>query len=143
MLGVDICQAKLESARMTARGVPADFTMAGAECLPLTSSTFGKCCISLGMHHLAEPLRRDALREVLRVLMPGGSLFVIDYNLPIEMPARLAAMALIKMDSSAEARAMLCQHSLVDEVQKAGFQISRREFFCCGTMQLIEASKLT
>jgi len=82
VLGVDICQDELESARIAARGVPADFAMAVAERLPLASSSFGKCCISLGMHHLAEPSRRDALREVLRILMPGGSLFVIDYNLP-------------------------------------------------------------
>jgi len=83
--------------------------------------------------------RRNTLREVRRVLRAGGSLFIIDYNLPERTLARLMTRALVKLDRSEEAYKLLVNHRLLTEVQQAGFEIRRRELAGRGMVQLVEA----
>lgn len=50
--------------------------------LPYADATFDKVVSSLFFHHLNTEQKRATLREVLRVLRPGGELFVADWGKP-------------------------------------------------------------
>ncbi|MBX9582966.1 MAG: class I SAM-dependent methyltransferase [Gemmataceae bacterium] len=52
---------------------------ARAEALPLPDGTFDAAVSSLAFHHLPTPAKRAALREIRRVLRPGGRLLLVDF----------------------------------------------------------------
>lgn len=51
-----------------------------ADQLPYPDSTFDRVLSSLMFHHLEADLRVPSLREVVRVLRPGGSLHLMDFG---------------------------------------------------------------
>jgi len=140
VIGVDISQSALKEAKNLQNQCIA-FTCASGENLPLRSSSFDKCFLSFGLHHMDRQARQKTLQEIGRTLTAGGSLFVIEYNLPEGAVAKLISRALVKLDTSQEACPMLMNANLREELQKAGLTIKRREFIGRGIIQLVEAGK--
>jgi ubiquinone/menaquinone biosynthesis C-methylase UbiE len=139
VIGVDLCESALEIARSQPSGFPPKFLKANAESLPFNSSSFDKCLIVFGLHHMVRQVRHKTLTEVHRTLMPAASLFVVEYNLPDGIMAKLAAKTLVKLDKSKEAYDMLLNYGLLVDMEQVGFSIKRREFIYKGAVQLIEA----
>jgi demethylmenaquinone methyltransferase/2-methoxy-6-polyprenyl-1,4-benzoquinol methylase len=142
VIGVDLCKSALEIARNQPSAFPLKFLKANAKSLPFASSKFNKCLIIFGLHHMPRQTRHKTLSEIHRTLIPTGSLFVVEYNLPDRAIAKLVAKALVKLDKSKEAYTMLLNHSLPGDIEQVGFSIKRREFMYKGAVQLIEARKL-
>jgi len=79
----DLTPRMLEAARqfLTGQGVTnADFVVADAEQLPFLDASFELVTVRIAPHHYADAAR--AVREMARVLMPGGRLVVIDNIAP-------------------------------------------------------------
>jgi len=141
LVGVDISEPAIEIASTKARHMPVTFLRASADDLPFKSSQFDKCFISFGLHHIPEQIRRKALIEIHQTLVPQGTLYVIDYNLPEKGLRRLAAIIFAKLDSSKEAFEMLKSRSLAREIKQAGFEIAERVLICQGIIQLLKVVK--
>ena len=60
----------------------AHFKLAAIEALPFEDATFDVVLISLVLHHLPAEVKVAGLREVYRVLKPGGRLLVIEPDRP-------------------------------------------------------------
>ena len=77
VLGIDISQALLDVAKSLSRGIT--YTLGSATRIPAASSTFdGATCVEV-LEHV--PDLDMALKEIVRVLKPGGRLVVIDKNI--------------------------------------------------------------
>lgn len=78
--GIDASPEMIARAQGKARraGVEVDFRNAVVEALPFADGTFDAVLATLMLHHLPDDLRRRAIREMRRVLKPGGRLFVVD-----------------------------------------------------------------
>jgi ubiquinone/menaquinone biosynthesis C-methylase UbiE len=79
----DLTPRMLEAARqfLTGQGVTnADFVVADAEHLPFLDASFELVTVRIAPHHYADVKR--AVREMARVLVPGGRLVVIDNIAP-------------------------------------------------------------
>lgn len=88
----DLTPRMLEAARafLTSRGVAnAAFVVADAEHLPFLDASFDLVTVRIAPHHYADV--RAAVREMARVLRPGGRLIIIDNIAPED--ARLDALA--------------------------------------------------
>jgi ubiquinone/menaquinone biosynthesis C-methylase UbiE len=81
VIGIDPSQPMLDYA---ARHAPANctFQAAGAEDLPFDDASVDLVVSSLAFHHFPVDLRADAVREMFRVLRPGGRVFIADFRPP-------------------------------------------------------------
>jgi len=80
--GVDFCQPMLDEAEIK-KGQGHDnvsFRQADALDLPFAENSFDAVTISFGLRNMAD--RHKALTEMLRVLRPGGRLFVLEFSQP-------------------------------------------------------------
>lgn len=79
ILGADFCAPMLEVARK--RNVPGlDLMVADAMNLPFADGTYDVVTVAFGLRNMAS--WPDALKEMARVLRPGGHLVILDFSLP-------------------------------------------------------------
>ncbi|HSD61299.1 MAG TPA: methyltransferase domain-containing protein [Burkholderiales bacterium] len=86
-VGIDPAPRMIAVARHNARaeGSHAAFRLAAMERLPFPDASFDVVLSSLMFHHLPPETKREGLREVLRVLVPGGRLFLVDVDRPANL----------------------------------------------------------
>jgi len=84
IVGMDFCEEmvalakdKITSSRYQAR---IDLGIASCEALPFRDNTFDAASISFGIRNVVD--RERGLREILRVLRPGGSLVILEFSRP-------------------------------------------------------------
>ncbi len=58
------------------------FVFAGAEDLPFADGDFDVVVSSLAFHHIPDTLWPQAMSEIMRVLRPGGTVFIADFRPP-------------------------------------------------------------
>jgi ubiquinone/menaquinone biosynthesis C-methylase UbiE len=90
--------APLARARSRSAGRPIAWTEALAQDLPLEDDTVDCVTASLLLHHLSPSTRLLALREMRRVLRPGGRLHIADWGRPQDPAMRLAFLAIRALD---------------------------------------------
>lgn len=80
--GIDLSKALVAGARRKAKraGLAIDYRVASVEQLPFADASVDVVVSSLVMHHLAPEVLARAVREIRRVLKPGGRVFVIDFQ---------------------------------------------------------------
>ena len=84
LTGMDFCEPMLEQARRKKRdhAAYADLTFAYGDCmsLPLDDASVDAVTVAFGVRNFEDRMR--GLREILRVLRPGGALFVLEFSQP-------------------------------------------------------------
>jgi ubiquinone/menaquinone biosynthesis C-methylase UbiE len=82
VVGLDPDPKALARARGKAgrAGVSIAFDQGFADALPYPAASFDRVVSSLMFHHLAEDEKEKTLREVRRVLKPGGTLHLLDFG---------------------------------------------------------------
>jgi len=110
--GVDPAQGMLEVARQLTPEVR--FSMGSAEALPLSDASVDLAFSTISFHHWQD--QAAGLREVARVLRPGGSFLLADFILPAWF-AWLLPRA--RFHSAARVRALFEQAGLEVETQPA------------------------
>ncbi len=81
VVGVDFAEPMLRLARRRAGGARGVWFVQGdAQALPFADGTFHVATVGFGVRNVADPL--GALRELHRVLRPGGRLVVLEFSRP-------------------------------------------------------------
>jgi len=82
--GLDFCEPMLDEARAKRAAKPdyADIEFAFGDCmeLPLEDASVDAVTVSFGVRNFED--RQRGLQEILRVLRPGGRLFVLEFSQP-------------------------------------------------------------
>jgi ubiquinone/menaquinone biosynthesis C-methylase UbiE len=92
VVGIDAAPEMIEYAGRKARRLSnCRFQPGAAEALAFADSSFDVVVSSLMMHHVPEELRLQAVREMRRVLRPGGTLLLSDFTIPERGGWRLVA----------------------------------------------------
>lgn len=111
VIGIDPSQPMLDYA---ARHAPRNCTFhaAGAEGLPFDDASFDLVVSSLAFHHFPVDGRAEAVREMFRVLRPGGRVFIADFRPPSGVLNRivsgLTAHAMTR-DTADEVRGLIAE----------------------------------
>jgi len=79
VVGVDASEAMLERATRRGQSCRTVYVRAEADSLPLPDGHFDCVTLFLGLHEITQEARLPALREVRRVLRPGGRGLVLDF----------------------------------------------------------------
>jgi ubiquinone/menaquinone biosynthesis C-methylase UbiE len=84
VVGIDPAPGMIAVARRNAALAASrvEFRLAAIERLPFADAMFDAVLSSFMLHHLPPDVKRDGLREVCRVLKPGGRLLVVDVDRP-------------------------------------------------------------
>lgn len=84
IIGVDFCSAMVEIGRdkLTTSDLADRITLGVASCeaLPFYSNTFDSATIAFGIRNVAD--RSLGLQEILRVLLPGGRVIILEFSNP-------------------------------------------------------------
>lgn len=82
--GIDASPEMIARARKKARKARAEvrFEAAVVEAMPFPDATFDFVLSTMMLHHLPDDARHQCLREIRRILKPGGRLLVVDFAGP-------------------------------------------------------------
>jgi demethylmenaquinone methyltransferase/2-methoxy-6-polyprenyl-1,4-benzoquinol methylase len=82
VLGTDFCKEMIEHAPDKAReeSLSVDFEVADAMNLPYEDDRFDICSIAFGIRNVDDPVQ--ALKEMARVVKPGGTVTVLEFGQP-------------------------------------------------------------
>jgi len=92
-VGLDAAPRMIAKARKKIGTAPCRFDIGVAERLPYADATFDKAVSTYFFHHLNLDDKLAALREVHRVLCPGGLFILVDVDLPTTAFGRFCARA--------------------------------------------------
>ena len=145
VLGIDpdpdiVRMAERKAARS---GAEIPLKIAGAEALPFDQGIFDLVASTLVFHHLPPGIKRAALRELLRVLRPGGRVLILDFGRPdgpMQVVLGYAAAFLDGWTTTMENIA----GKIPDLMREAGFTEVRETYVrgtLFGTLHLYEGEK--
>ncbi|GEN10539.1 demethylmenaquinone methyltransferase / 2-methoxy-6-polyprenyl-1,4-benzoquinol methylase [Myxococcus fulvus] len=82
VIGTDFCAEMLESgpAKAAKAGLPVDFQVADAMDLPFEDNRFDVASIAFGIRNVDDPVK--CLKEMGRVVKPGGRVVVLEFGQP-------------------------------------------------------------
>lgn len=92
VVAVDFSPGMIEIGR--AKHPSIEFVEADAEALPFTANTFDAVTISFGLRNVEDP--RKALKEMHRVLKPGGRVVVCEFSTPPQALLRAGYRAYLR-----------------------------------------------
>lgn len=82
VVGTDFCPEMLQSApgKASEAGLQVDFQVADAMALPFADNSFEVASISFGIRNVDDPVK--CLKEMARVVKPGGRVVVLEFGQP-------------------------------------------------------------
>lgn len=103
VIGVDGDAAVLAIARAktAAAGISIPWHLGLAGALPYRDAIFDRVVMSLMLHHLTPSNKQRALREMWRVMRPGGELLIVDFGAPYNLVTRGLALVVRHLEETA------------------------------------------
>lgn len=131
------------AAKARRRGIHVQFDRGFAQSLPYPEGTFDRVVSSLFFHHLAPAAKSAALREVYRVLAPGGELHIADWGRPAGPLMRVLFLGIRILDgfSNTAAHAAGQLPELITSAGFAGTRVRHRFGTMFGTLEVLSAAK--
>ena len=136
--GLDISPVSLQRAQ---RNVPqAKYVEALAEEIPFPDAEFDLVHTSVAMHEMKPAVLQQILKEVYRVLKPGGVFALVDFHKPTNLlfwPGLSLFLLLFETQTSWQ----LLETDLIELLKDVGFRECDRTLYAGGSLQVIQAKK--
>lgn len=136
--GLDVSPVSLARAK---RNVPqAQYIEALAEAMPFGDNCFDLVHTSVAMHEMKTAQLQQIVKEVYRVLKPGGVFAIVDFHKPSNLlfwPGLTVFLWLFETETSWQ----LLETDLVGLLQDVGFGGIAQTFHAGGSLQVIQGRK--
>lgn len=100
--GMDGDEDVLDIARDKSHGTNIQWDQGLASSLPYPDSTFDRVVASLVIHHLVTEDKRQAFKEIFRVLKSRGELYVLDFGAPHSPLTRFMITYMRRLEETAD-----------------------------------------
>ncbi len=136
--GLDASPLSLRRAR---RNVPeADYVEAFAEEMPFVDNLFDLVHISTALHEMQPEQLQKIIKEVYRVLKPGGVFVLVDFHAPTN-PVFWPGLSLFLLLFETETAWQLLKTDLAGLLAQTGFEVDKPSLYAGGSLQVIQARK--
>lgn len=134
VVGVDLSENMLKKAENKSEA-DIQFCYANAEEIPYADGYFDRASVTFGLHEMPHPVRMNVLREMRRVLKPGGKIIVLDYA----YPKRTLAVLLFKvwMLVEGETARDFIRRDLSSMIRDAGFDVIEQNVYWMNTIRIV------
>lgn len=95
--GIDLSEDMLKVAIKENRYENVKFEIADATNLPFEDNSFDVSCVSFALHDMILTIREKALKEMVRVTKPKGTIMIVDYALPKDKIGRFLIYHIVKL----------------------------------------------
>lgn len=136
--GLDASPLSLKRAR---QNVPqAQYAEAFAEDMPFADNSFDLVHTSVAMHEMQAEQLRQIIKEVYRVLKPGGVFALVDFHAPTN-PLFWPPISLFLLLFETETAWQLLKTDLPGLLAEIGFREKEQTLYAGGSLQVIKARK--
>jgi ubiquinone/menaquinone biosynthesis C-methylase UbiE len=136
--GLDVSPVSLERAK---RNVPqAKYVEALAEEMPFPDAQFDLVHTSVAMHEMPPSVLRQIIKEVYRVLKPGGVFALVDFHKPTN-PLFWPGLSVFLWLFETQTAWQLLDTDLVGLLKEIGFEVFEHRLYAGGSLQVIQARK--
>ena len=136
--GLDASPLSLKRAR---QNVPqAEYVEAFAEQMPFSDNSFDLVHTSAALHEMTPQQLRQIIKEVYRVLKPGGIFTLVDFHAPsnwLFLPSIYLFLFLFETETAWQ----LLKTDLLGLLEEMGFKLHLRSFYAGGSLQVIQVEK--
>ncbi|MBP1685507.1 MAG: Methyltransferase type 11 [Deltaproteobacteria bacterium] len=139
----DLRILRIADSKSRKRPLPLAWVQAFSSQLPFASDAFDRVFSTLMLHHLSSDEKVATMREILRVLKPGGEVHIADWGRPHNLLMRVASLPL-RLGHHGERATDNVQGRLPDLLRAAGFndpQECARFATVFGTLSFYRASR--
>jgi ubiquinone/menaquinone biosynthesis C-methylase UbiE len=136
--GLDASPLSLRRAR---QNVPeANYVEAFAEKMPFPDNQFDIVHTSAALHEMEPQQLREIIREVYRVLKPGGVFTLVDFHTPTN-PIFWPGLTVFLLLFETETAWQLLKTDLAGLLTEIGFEVGQSILYAGGSLQVIQAKK--
>lgn len=129
------------SLKRALQNVPqAEYVEAFAEKIPFPDNSFDLVHTSAALHEMEPMQLGQIIKEVYRVLKPGGIFTLVDFHAPsnwLFLPGIYLFLFLFETDTAWQ----LLKTDLVGLLEERGFKLQNRAFYAGGSLQVIQVEK--
>jgi demethylmenaquinone methyltransferase/2-methoxy-6-polyprenyl-1,4-benzoquinol methylase len=138
--GIDLSEDMLAEAAKKKQQLPVTFLKADASRLPFGNQSFDIVTVSFALHDMPLDVRKQAVKEMYRVLKADGRLVIMDYAKPKNIIWRKIATAIINLYEELSYKQFL-ETDLYSFLKQERFHISYEERLLCGAAGLWVCTK--
>lgn len=141
--GVDLSPEMIDTARRkaNARGFKARFIVANAEDIPLENNFFDRILISFGLHEMPKEAVENSLKEIYRLLKPGGIGLIVDLAMPSSLLTKALVGIFLRVVETENARKFV-SYDLRLWLQNLSLEVKERILRGRGMVQVLKFGKL-
>ncbi|MCA1991852.1 MAG: class I SAM-dependent methyltransferase [Coleofasciculus sp. S288] len=136
--GLDVSLLSLQRAQ---RNVPqAKYVEALAEEMPFLDNQFDLVHTSVALHEMKPAVLREIVKQVYRVLKPGGVFALVDFHKPTNLlfwPGLSLFLWLFETQTAWQ----LLETNLAGVIEEIGFEVFKHQLYAGGSLQVIQARK--
>lgn len=136
--GLDASPLSLKRARENV--AQADYVQAFAEEIPFSENEFDLVHTSAALHEMQPEQLQKILKEVYRILQPGGVFAIVDFHQPTN-PLFVPGLWIFFWLFETETAWQLLKSDLPGLLREVGFKVEKPKLYAGGSLQVIQARK--
>jgi len=140
VIGIDLSEDMLKVAKKKNRFEKVRFQVADATNLPFEGNSFDVSCVSFALHDMIPSVRETALKEMVRVAKPDGTIVIVDYALPRNRISRFLIYNFVKLYELYYSE--FIKSDLEALLKKSGVEIKERLQVLLGVGRILKGRKI-